>query len=153
MLFRKSPGGSMPVCRRNLPLLPPSSATVTMAVTLSVYSREPAQQLRHACAPTDGDYPGTVSSRLSLKQRTDNLHMAEGLGARYKRAHDGAIQKPYGRDRQGQTDGKQQAPPQPIWEETESQDVYNGGKRSGTEKLPDEDGKARSGDRDAQYQQ
>ncbi len=45
MLLRKSPGGSTPSSSRKRPLLPPSSATVTMAVMLLVYSRSPRSKL------------------------------------------------------------------------------------------------------------
>ena len=40
-LLRKSPGGNRPISRRSRPLLPPSSATVTMAVMLLVKGVRP----------------------------------------------------------------------------------------------------------------
>ncbi len=51
MQWRMSPGGSIPMSRRSIPLPPPSSDTVTMAVRFFVYFFSPRSMVERPVPP------------------------------------------------------------------------------------------------------
>ena len=57
MQWRISPGGSIPMSRRSIPLPPPSSDTVTMAVRFFVYFFSPRSMVERPVPPPMASFP------------------------------------------------------------------------------------------------
>ena len=85
MQARTSPGGRTPSSRRRTPEEPPSSATVTMAVRLPVYSLRPRRSVREAGAAADRD---DLRAAAQEALRVDGVHDAVRRGRGWGRARE-----------------------------------------------------------------
>ena len=79
MLLRMSPGGSTPSSRWSRPELPPSSATVTMAVMLPVYSLSPRSSVERPVPPPMDDDLGAAAQVAVVVDDVDDALVALGL--------------------------------------------------------------------------
>lgn len=68
MQWRMSPGGSIPMSRRSIPLPPPSSDTVTMAGQIFRVFFQPAQHGGKARAAADGDDMRSLCPQLTARK-------------------------------------------------------------------------------------